>query len=128
MASRWIATISGVVALAAVAYSRRAAQRAASELHALQQSVLRLCSAESSSLEWRHERENVAALLHQGNTYSTWSLSLAGMQHVPLLYGTSDNAKSGPSLAPATLGVTASSTPKFLKALDLGGGPLLLRL
>ena len=60
----------------------------------------------------------LARLLGQSNTYSTWSLSLKG----PALLHRKFLHTAGRSVSPAELGVTATSTPAFLKALDLGGG------
>ena len=64
------------------------------------------------------ERVALARLLGQSNTYSTWSLSLKGdaLLHRKFLY------TAGRSVSPADLGVTATSTPAFLKVGSGGSG------
>ena len=55
---------------------------------------------------------------------TAWSLALAAEPNQPLLLKPSAEGDSGPVtlFTPSELGVTATSTPAFLKALDLGGG------
>ena len=110
-----VVLLVGLIFLVVLAVQRQSAQRAESELLALQQAVLRLASAEGHTDEWLREREAVAGLLRQRNTYSTWSLALVAVRSEALLYGANGR------VTPSALGVTDSSLPRFLKSLDLGG-------
>ena len=82
-----------------------------------------------STVDYKYLRKNVADIIKQTNTYSTWSLSLR-MEDVlnkRLLYTIGENDEGvelgSPDKAPKdVLGVGSDSSPEFLKALDLGGG------
>ena len=88
-------------------------------LRTLRRAVLSVLSAPPDSRAWVTHRLAISDLLRQGNTYMTWSLALVVDRSRPTLY---TPLASTPDVAPTELGVTASSTPTFLKALDLGGG------
>ena len=96
-------------------------RRSASDYLALAQAAIRLTACVPGSEAYVEERVALAKLLGQTNTYSTWSLSLkaSALRNRRLLYTAS---ATQPDVSPADLGVTATSTPAFLKALDLGGG------
>lgn len=93
-------------------------RRTARQLLALRSSLIQLCSSEWGSNEWTSHRLRLSSLLHQTNTYSTWSLALIHARRARLLYLPNDTS---PSTPPSSLGVTSSSSPRFLKSLDLGG-------
>ena len=121
----WCLRSLQVFVVGAVIYSvRDRALRAERELAEVRQAVIRiLATPNQRSTDWVEQRKLLAQLLGQGNTYSTWSLSLAGMLDEPLLHGGGGDGGTGRlKVTPASLGVTATSTPEFLKALDLGGG------
>ena len=94
------------------------ATKAEMELDELRNACIRICATEWRTSDWKVQRETIARLCGSGNTYSTWSLSLASMLETPLLIADANQ----PKLTPASLGVKADSSPKFLKALDLGNG------
>ena len=107
-------TAAGAAVGALVAYY--ALRSSTSDYDALAQAVIRLTACVPGTDAYVQERVAVATLLGQTNTYSTWSLALKGsVRSQRLLYTAS---ATQPDVSPAELGVTASSTPAFLKALD----------
>ena len=107
-------TAAGAAVGALVAYY--ALRPSTSDYDALAQAVIRLTACVPGTDAYVQERVAVATLLGQTNTYSTWSLALKGsVRSQRLLYTAS---ATQPDVSPAELGVTASSTPAFLKALD----------
>lgn len=87
----------------------------------LAQAMIRLTSFEAGSEEYAACRAAVADMIGSTNTYSTWSIALTqdSVRNTPLLYTL---GSTEPTVTPTELGVEPTSTPAFLKGLDLGGG------
>jgi hypothetical protein len=103
------AAAAGVVAL----YARRRQQR-------ITDAALAMSAHPTGSQGWTAGRSALARLLRQGNTYATWSLALRARRFEMLFYdGSLADVKA--TVSPADLGVTASTSLKELKRLDLGG-------